>query len=87
MATVVFYSTSLCPYCALARRLLERRGVEYQERRLTRRAADRERLAEIAGGGRTYPQVLIDGEPVGGYRELRRLERDGTLGRILGEAG
>jgi glutaredoxin 3 len=84
MATVVFYSTSLCAYCALAKRLLERRGVDYEERRLTRRSVDRARLAEVAGGGRTFPQVLIDGEPVGGYRELRRLDRDGTLERMLG---
>jgi glutaredoxin 3 len=80
---VVVFSTALCGYCFLAKRLLDRRGIEYVERRLTRRPSDRAELELLAGGGRTFPQILLDGEPIGGFAELRRLDRDGTLERML----
>jgi glutaredoxin 3 len=76
----VMYSTGLCPYCFLAKRLLERRGIAYEERRMRR--ADRARLASL-GGGLTFPQIEIDGRIVNGFSELRRLERDGELDRLI----
>jgi glutaredoxin 3 len=72
----VMYSTALCPYCFRARRLLERHGIGYEERRMRRR--DRAQLAEL-GGGLTYPQIVIGEQVVDGFSELRRLERDGRL--------
>jgi glutaredoxin 3 len=74
------YSTGMCPYCFLAKRLLERRGIAYQERRMRRR--DRDRLARL-GGGLTYPQIVIGDRVVNGFVELRRLEREGKLDRIV----
>jgi glutaredoxin 3 len=74
------YSTGMCPYCFLAKRLLERRGIPYQERRMRRR--DRDRLARL-GGGLTYPQIVIGDRVVNGFVELRRLEREGELDRIV----
>ena len=70
------YSTGLCPYCFLAKRLLERHGIAYEERRMRRR--DRERLAPL-GGGLTYPQIVMGGRVVNGFVELRQLEREGKL--------
>ena len=83
MSRVVVYSTSLCAYCFLAKRLLDRRGIEYEERRLTRRPTDRDELALLARGGRTFPQVFVDSEPLGGYAEIRALDRSGELKRRL----
>src|SRR4051812_24349457 len=74
--SAVMYSTGLCPYCFLARKLLERHGIEYEERRMRR--ADRALLAPL-GGGLTFPQIEINGRVVNGFSELRRLERDGKL--------
>ena len=79
---VVMYSTGLCPYCFLAKRLLERRGIAFSERRMRRR--DRDRLAAL-GGGLTYPQIVIGERVVNGFVELRRLEREGELDRMLAE--
>ncbi len=76
------YSTGLCPYCFRARRLLERHGIEYEERRMRRR--DRRQLAAL-GGGLTYPQIVIGERVVDGFSELRRLERDGRLWAITGK--
>ncbi len=79
MSRVVVYSTGFCAYCFLAKRLLDRRGVEYEERRLTRSPTDRAELALLARGGRTFPQVFVDAQPLGGYAELKRLDRSGEL--------
>jgi glutaredoxin 3 len=76
----VMYSTDLCLYCVLARRLLERNGVEYEERRMRR--SERARLAAL-GGGLTFPQIEIGGRIVNGFTELRRLERSGELDRLI----
>lgn len=73
------YSTGLCPYCFLAKRLLDRRGVAYEERRMRR--SERSRLAPL-GGGMTYPQIVFGERVVDGWTELRRLDRAGELGRI-----
>ena len=74
------YSTALCPYCFRARRLLERYGIHYEERRMRRR--DRAQLAEL-GGGLTYPQIVIGERVVDGFSELRRLDRAGRLREIV----
>ena len=81
MSRVVVYSTAFCPYCYMAKRVLERHAIAYDERRLTRR--DRTELEALAEGGRTFPQILVDGASIGGFAELRHLERDGTLERML----
>ena len=70
------YSTGLCPYCFRARRLLERHGIAYEERRMRRR--DRARLAPL-GGGLTYPQIVLGEQVIDGFSELQRLAREGDL--------
>ncbi len=74
------YSTGLCPYCFLAKRLLDRRGVIYEERRLRR--SERAQLAPL-GGGMTYPQIVFGERVVDGWSELRRLDQAGELGPIV----
>ena len=76
----VMYSTGLCPYCFLARRVLERHGIDFEERRMRR--SDRALLAPL-GGGLTFPQIEINGRIVDGLSELRQLERDGELDRLI----
>ena len=76
MTRPIVYSTGLCPYCFLAKRLLDRRGVAYEERRMRR--SEREQLAPL-GGGMTYPQIVFGERVVDGWTELRRLERSGEL--------
>jgi glutaredoxin 3 len=81
MPHVVVYSTGLCPYCFRAKRLLRRRGIPFEERRMRR--ADREQLAPL-GGGLTYPQITFGDRVVDGWSELRRLGR-AELERLAAE--
>jgi len=79
---VVMYRTRLCPYCLLAKRLLENKGVELTEVDVSGNYDKRRWLLE-ATGRRTVPQIFVAGRPIGGYDDLCRLERAGKLDRVL----
>jgi glutaredoxin len=71
------YTSPWCAYCTRAKALLERHGFDYEE--IDIGADDRHlRLYELTGGT-TVPQVIVDGEPIGGYEELLGLVRSGAL--------
>lgn len=72
------YSTRWCGYCDMARALLREHGLPFEEIGLDDDPAFRARLLDLTGRW-TVPQILIDGRPVGGYMELRELDRRGLL--------
>jgi glutaredoxin 3 len=82
MTRVQMYSTRWCGYCVRAKALLESRGIPYEEILLDDDPDFRQTLHELTGGW-TVPQILIDGEPIGGYTELWRLDRTGVLAERL----
>ena len=77
MARVTIYTTSVCPFCAQAKRLLSERAIAYDEVDVGRDEAGRAKMVNKAGGRRTVPQIFIDREHVGGYEELRALAERG----------
>ncbi|ESR24087.1 glutaredoxin 3 [Lutibaculum baratangense] len=86
MAKVVIYTTMFCPYCHAAKRLLQEKGVEFQEIDVTMDPAERGRMRERAGGRNSVPQIFIDEKHVGGCDDLHALERQGRLDDLLQEA-
>jgi glutaredoxin 3 len=76
------YTTHWCGYCMRAKALLDGKGLAYDEILLDDDPQFRQRLQELTGGS-TVPQILIDGDPIGGYTELWRLDRDGRLDELL----
>jgi len=60
----------------------ERRWPEYEEIALDDDPAFRQNLFDLTGAW-TVPQILVDGDPIGGYTELWRLDRDGRLAERL----
>jgi glutaredoxin 3 len=78
MADVRVYTTRLCGYCVMAKRLLRARGIAYEEIDVTGDAAARDWLVERTGR-KTVPQIFIEGKPIGGYVELVALDRSGQL--------
>jgi glutaredoxin 3 len=78
MARVHLYTTAWCGYCVRAKVLLEQRGIPFEEIRIDEEPNFRAHLEELTGGW-TVPQVVIDGEPRGGYAELVVLDRTGEL--------
>ena len=78
MKAVRVYTTMICGYCYRAKLLLKERGVAFEEIDVTRDAEARRWLVEMTGR-RTVPQIFIGEEPIGGFEELRALDRSGEL--------
>lgn len=83
MAEIEIYTTFMCPYCARAKSLLDKKGQSYNEIDVSYDAAKREEMTQKAGGRRTVPQIWINGMHVGGSDDLYALERDGKLDAML----
>jgi glutaredoxin 3 len=79
---VLIYRTRYCPYCAMAARVLDSEGVPFTEVDVTGDHARRRWLRETSGQ-RTVPQIFIDGQSIGGYRELASLVRRGELEQLI----
>jgi glutaredoxin 3 len=82
MSPVTVYTTDFCGFCTSAKKLLERRGIEYQEINLARDADSRAELSSRTGMF-TFPQILVGGQPIGGFAELLAADREGRLGDLL----
>ncbi len=67
----------------MAKRLLNAKGVAYTEIDVMAHPERRAEMTKRSGGGRTVPQIFIDGAPVGGCDELHALERRGELDALL----
>jgi len=78
MNRVTVYTTEPCGYCRTAKALLDRRGIAYEEINLSKDADGRAELVSLTGM-MTFPQVIIDGQPLGGFQELAAADRAGRL--------
>jgi glutaredoxin 3 len=87
MARVEIYTKFGCPYCARAKRLLEDKGVDYEEFEINAEPDKRQEMLSRANGRTTVPQIFIDGRHVGGSDDLAELERNGQLDPMLQGAG
>ncbi len=83
MAEVTVYTTMSCPYCYRAKKLLEDKGVAFEEIDVTMDPALRDAMTAKAGGRRTVPQIFINGQHVGGSDDLAALDRAGKLDPLL----
>lgn len=86
MARVEIYSTLFCPYCARAKALLAKKGVQFENIDLIEQPDRREEMIRRAGGRTSVPQIFIDGKHIGGSDDLYALDRAGKLDSLLGIA-
>jgi glutaredoxin 3 len=82
MNRITVYTTEPCGYCRTAKALLDRRGIPYDEVNLSKDGAGRAELVSRTGM-MTFPQVILDGEPLGGFQELAAADRSGRLTGLL----
>lgn len=75
---VILFSTDACTFCVHARSLLTKRGVAFEEVDLGEHPELQAELAAVTGMD-SFPQILVDGETLGGLNELRAADNDGTL--------
>ena len=82
MSPVLVYSTRICPYCMMAKRLLQSKGVQYDEVLVDVDSQRRDEMMQRSGR-RTVPQIFVGATHVGGYEELAALDRAGKLEPLL----
>lgn len=82
MAQALMYCTQVCPYCHMAVRLLEARGIGFERVFVDSDPNRREEMVRLTGKT-SVPQIFIGSTHVGGFRELAQLDRDGGLAPLL----
>jgi glutaredoxin 3 len=81
MSDITVYTTNWCGYCDRAKALLRARGYSYTEINLDDEPGFRGKLLELTGR-MTVPQILIGDQAIGGFTELRELDRSGDLAQL-----
>ena len=81
-AKVEMYATSFCRHCVDARDFLQAKGIEYEEYLLDLMPLEKDVMIERCGQ-KTLPQILINGQHIGGLTDLRELDSDGKLDKLL----
>ena len=79
---IKIYSTSWCPPCAAAKRMLNDLNQPFEEIDIEKEGMSREKLKEITGGS-TVPQIIINNKSIGGFDNLVALNQTGELQKIL----
>ena len=79
MKNITVYSGTMCNFCDAAKRLLLRNNLNYNEIDISTKEGLRDEMTKRANGRRTIPQIFFDDYHVGGYQELRELEKAGKL--------
>ena len=82
MPPIVIYTTRFCPYCVAAKRLLQKKGAEFEEIAVDSRPDLRAKMTKKSGAT-SVPQIWIDKYHVGGCDELYGLDSRGKLDRLL----
>jgi len=83
MKKILMYSGPMCNFCEAAKRLLNRHNLKYEVIDISQKAILREEMTKKSNGKRTIPQIFFDDYHVGGYQELRELEKSGKLQDLL----
>jgi glutaredoxin 3 len=83
MKSVTIYTGPLCNFCDAAKRLLARNNAEYKEINIATAEGAMDEMIKKANGRRTVPQIFFDEQHIGGYDEIRALEKENKLQDLL----
>jgi glutaredoxin 3 len=86
MSQVVLYGTRFCPFCIQARRLLNNKGIEFEDIPLDSDPQLRSAVMDRSSR-HTVPQIWIGDDHLGGYTELRDLDMQGGLDSLISTGG
>ena len=79
---ILIYTTSLCPYCTMAKRLLTRKNTTYKEINVDYEPGMRKEMMQRSNR-RTVPQIFIGNKHIGGFDDLYALDRTNQLDPLL----
>ncbi len=83
MSSITIYTKPLCPYCARAINLLQKKGAKFDEIEAAWDPDKRKEMLAKSNGKTTYPQIFIGETHVGGCDDLMALDRAGDLDKLL----
>ena len=83
MKNITIYTGPMCNYCDAAKRLLTRNNVTYNEIDIGKVDGAMDEMIKKANGKRTIPQIFFEDEHIGGYDEVRALEKENKLQDLL----
>ena len=83
MKIIKMYTGPMCNFCDAAKRLFGRNNLKYQEIDISSTAGLREEMIKKSNGRRTIPQIFFDDQHIGGYDEVRALEKENKLKDLL----
>ena len=83
MKTVTVYMGPMCGYCDAAKRLLNKKNIPYKEINIALDKSKMDEMLKKSNGRRTIPQIFFDEYHVGGFEELRALEKENKLLNLL----
>jgi len=83
MAQIEIYTRPMCGFCTAAKRLLKSKGVAFVEYDGWKEPARKDEMIQRSNGGRTFPQIFVDGKHIGGCDDIMALERSGKLDPLL----
>ena len=83
MKKIIIYTGPMCNYCEAAKRLLTRNNATYTEIDIAKVEGAMDEMIKKAGGKRTIPQIFFDEQHIGGYDEVRALEKENKLNDLL----
>ena len=78
MTDTIIWSKNGCPYCDMAKRLLERSGIVYEERKIGD-GWTKDQLIEVVPAAKTVPQIFLHGEFVGNFHDLEKYYEDHNM--------
>jgi glutaredoxin 3 len=81
MSETVVWSKDNCPYCVKAKRMLDGKGIRYEERNISSGPWTKEQLLESAHNARTVPQIFLHGNYIGGSDALEKYFEDHDMWR------
>jgi len=87
MPKIEIYTQAFCGYCYRAKKLLDDKGVAYEEIDIMEQPQRRSEMVERADGRTSTPQIFIDGVGIGGSDDMAALNRAGELDKLLGLTG
>ncbi len=83
MKNVIMYTGPLCNFCEAAKRLFTRNNIKYQEIDISSKEGLMEEMIKKSNGRKTIPQIFFDDQHIGGYEEVRALEKENKLQNLL----
>ena len=83
MKNIIMYTGPLCNFCEAAKRLLARNNATFKEINIATQDGLRDEMIKRSNGRRTVPQIFIGDQHIGGYDEVRALEKENKLKELL----